>query len=87
MACRSAQKLIILLVFVFLLSLHASSSLSQDDCNYYEKTRKLIEVWQQRIVISHSHTRRELRTKSSPPPPKASKIKSFNVVLPPPPST
>ncbi|KAD1709726.1 hypothetical protein E3N88_42426 [Mikania micrantha] len=84
---KFSSKLIIFLVIFFVLILdhhNANAVLVSDDkfeCN--QRSRKLIQDWQQKLMVSKIE--RKLRTDSPPPPPQS----NMNTVMedaPPPPS-
>ncbi|GJZ16298.1 hypothetical protein Tco_0551975 [Tanacetum coccineum] len=80
-----SPKLIISL-FVLLLILdhhHANAVLSDTDSECTQRSRKLIQGWQQKFMAPKSE--RKLRGALPPPGPQANRFRSFNMSPPPPP--
>ncbi|KAL8254216.1 hypothetical protein R6Q59_032437 [Mikania micrantha] len=84
---RFSSKLIIFFVIFFVLILdHHNANVvlvSDDKFECSQRSRKLIQDWQQKLMVSKIE--RKLRTDSPPPPPQ-SNMNTVMVDAPPPPS-
>ncbi|PWA72595.1 hypothetical protein CTI12_AA269200 [Artemisia annua] len=77
-----------LIISLFVLSLildhhHANGVHSDNDSECTQRSRKLIQGWQQKVMAPKSE--RKLRGKISPPGPQANRFRSLNMSPPPPP--